>query len=56
LRGGATSPAPEVVAETDLSGGRKKVSRWVAHVTSYMRKHRVSLKKAMKAARASYYK
>jgi hypothetical protein len=56
LRGGAASPTPEPVVETDLSGGRKKVSKWVAHVTSYMRKHRVSLKKAMKAARASYYK
>ena len=55
LRGGSTEP-PAPPAPESLNGGRRGASRWVRHVTSYARKHNMSLKRAMKAARASYYK
>jgi hypothetical protein len=55
LRGGAAEAAPQSPPES-LNGGRRGASRWVRHVTSYARKHNMSLKRAMKAARASYYK
>jgi hypothetical protein len=66
IKGGAT-PAP--VAETTqvdpavLEGGSRHrrrrhdhLSRWRNHVMKYAREHNMSLKKAMKKARASYYK
>jgi hypothetical protein len=56
LRGGSTAASPEAPQAESISGGRRGASRWVRHVTSYARKHNMSLKRAMKAARASYYK
>ena len=58
MRGGSNAASPVVeAAPQSLSGGRRRgASRWVRHVTSYARKHNMSLKRAMKAARASYYR
>jgi hypothetical protein len=66
IKGGATpAPAPETtqVDTSVLEGGSKHrrrrtdhLSRWRNHVMKYARDHNISLKKAMKKARASYYK
>lgn len=39
--------------ETEIDGG-KRSSKWIRHVKSYARKHKISYGAAMKAAKSSY--
>ena len=59
IKGGATQETTPVDVNALEGGSRKRkdhLSRWRNHVMAYAREHNMSLKKAMKKARASYYK